>query len=267
MPIRENVDDGRPFVDGCVPKWSGAGCKRKTAHLEHELTWTYYYMKRHASHPLRREVGETLPLDLVPGPMRKSQNAGFRFWSDLRPPFRIISIDRVLEDNQEKHVDGELFKVRYKCGIDYCSERCYGEGCTFDNVCHGIAKLRIPDSYPKKRPVIVSWGRPMLGPLLDVKDNEGSNETNESMGSTLSPKAAGKRRATAKRRSVAVTPLQKLLLGPHVSLPRLVQQEERAKNAPVSSPRAPSKERGESPVRERQHRIFTASAGFVRYNG
>merc|ERR1719436_2143707 len=129
-------------------------------------------MKRHADHPLRMEVGETLPLDNVPSSTRLSSSAAFRFWTDLRPPFKIVSIDRVPEECEQKHADGDLFKVRYKCGIDYYSERCYGEtsdGSTFDNVCHGVATLRIPDGFPKQRLVFISWGRPALGDPPEIE--------------------------------------------------------------------------------------------------
>lgn len=273
-PVRENVDDGSDFVHGCVPQWGKGGCKRRRDQLEHELTWLYYSMRRHTDHPLRVEVGETLSTDAVPGSMRVSKKSAFRFWRDLRPPFRVVSTSRVGEASREKHADGDLFEVRYKCNIDYRSERAYGvtsAGSTFDNVCQGVATVRLPDGYPKRRMIIVSWGRPTLGapkadtakeeavppgPWMPICDELGLRADHP----RLKGARAAAERLCAKRRSVEVAPLQRLMLGPHVSLPRLPmqQEEQQAVDAPPGSV---------SPLRRRQHRIFTASAGFVRYGG
>jgi hypothetical protein len=71
------------------------------------------------------------------------------------------------------------------------------------------------------------------------------------------------RRAKSKR-EFQVDPLQKLLLGPHASLPRLAKLQEACKDEddPSSSSGASMKK-----PKPRSHCIFTAAAGFVRYAG
>jgi len=267
--------------------------------LEHELTWTYYHMRRHDGHPLRLEVGETLPIDSVPPPMRMSKSAAFRFWTDLRPPFKVVNIERTPDEGFEKNTDGELFQVAYQCGIDYCSERAYGETSTFDNVCHGVATMRIPDDYPRRRPVFLSWGRPSLGMPEERKQTNAKASAvspahwmpiAQELNLPANHPRLGKcreasRRATEKKRGLEVSPLQKMLLGPHMSLPKLVEHEEAAtrlglrssagggglEESPggfgggLSEGGSPSPPRGAT--RKREHRIYTAAAGFVRYSG
>lgn len=259
--------------------------------MEHELTWTYYHMKRHEGHPLRLEVGETLPIKSMPPPMRLSKCAAFRFWTDLRPPFKVVNIERVPEDRLEKDADGELFQVSYQCGIDYCSERAFVLTSTFDNVCRGVATMRIPDDYPRRRPVFLSWGRPALAMPEERKQTSAkaagvspahwmpiAGELNlPANHPRLGKCREAARRAADKKRGLEVSPLQKMLLGPHMSLPKLVQQEEAAANLALlsrgESPLLGSAEEGGSPgvatrrARKREHRIYTAAAGFVRYSG
>merc|ERR1719326_2559548 len=90
------------------------------------------------------------------------------------------------------------------------------------------------------------------------------------------PRFAQCRAATKKCDSIRGTetkPLQKLLLGPHASLAQLARIDPDAAKSPKSREAAALRlleERGEFPpkkVKPRQHRIFTAAAGLVRYAG
>mmetsp|Transcript_71495 Transcript_71495/g.205069 ORF Transcript_71495/g.205069 Transcript_71495/m.205069 type:complete len:566 (-) Transcript_71495:71-1768(-) len=295
-PIRENADDGNPFIDGCVPQWGRGGCKRRAGHLEHELTWTYYHMKKHSNHPLRMEVGESLPLENVPAPMRLSKKAAFNFWENLRPPFRVSTIERISSDDSEQSRDGELFRVIYVCGIDYCSERAYGEtseNSTYDNLCYGVATMRIPDGYPRKRLVFLGWGKPSLGSPPQKKEAAASPDSWMPIAGELSLPSGHPRlgkireaakKATSKQRPLEVSPLQKMLMGPHLSLPQLVESEAAHVKLIGGQPGSGSGAGGAggglptgseaglgaslaAPTRKRNHRIYTAAAGFVRYSG
>jgi len=234
--------------------------------LAHELTWAYYRMRRHAEHPLRKAVEQT----------RTPGQGAFQFWRDLRPPFQVVAVKEV-DDWHAGHPDGKLYSIRYLCGLDYVSERSLGESSeagTFDNKIHGEAQARIPDNFPKTRPVrIVSWGQPVLnfqpeeeerGP--SVVPPEKWNPLADFLGKRPdSPKLAGVRDAckrVPRRRGVQVPPLQKLLLGPHASLPRL-EKVEKGRDPAVDE----DQERSGGRVGKRQHRIYTAAAGFISYNG
>ena len=41
VSFRTNVDDGREFVNGCVPNWSADCAIRSPATVEHKLSWAY----------------------------------------------------------------------------------------------------------------------------------------------------------------------------------------------------------------------------------
>lgn len=290
VPVRKNADDGSAYVHGCVPQWNRKTVRKLSA-LAHELTWCYYRMRRHALHPERKEVGDpAMPPEAVIEKMRSGTANQFQFWRDLKPPFYVSAIRR---DPTEPgtNPDGDLFHVTYQCGIDYVGERLWNEkseGGTFDNMIHGVAQIRIPDGYPAQRQIyIMSWGKPSLNWVqeepADGLPPEGSFVNPDiwmpiSDELSLSPnmaRFAACRDATRKahrRRPVEVAPLQALLLGPHASLPRLAANADVRDSAMGSSPtnRAGTSAEGATPSpqkKKRQHRIYTAAAGFVRYAG
>jgi len=258
-PVRENADEGQEFVQGCVPQWGRGGCKRRIGQLEHELTWRYYRMRKHKNHPQYREVGDQLPLKNVPPAMRLSKNAAFRFWRDCRPPFRVSHVERVDEGADSKHADGDLFNVSYNCGIDYCSERLYGDTSTFDNMIQGVAVLRIPDEFPTKRPVFVSWGRPTLS-------SDKNKDLAQKKAKAVDPEQflpianeVGLRPDHPRFKSVrdTVKKTAKEMNSPppkSTSLPRLVRQESQGLNSTQTKT-------------VRQHRMHTSACGFISYAG
>eukprot|EP00913_Durusdinium_trenchii_P014128 g13261.t1 len=132
--LRTNIDDGREFVNGCIPNWSSDCAIRSPAAVEHKLSWAYYRMRG-----MRAALGHT---DQVPSSKQSRQQ--FNFWTDLRPPFRIKGMKRDADDG---HPDGPLFRISYCCPLDYVTERKWGrrtaEG-TFENLVHGVAEVRIP---------------------------------------------------------------------------------------------------------------------------
>lgn len=256
---------------------------RKVKKLEHELTWAYYRMRRHALHPQRKDVGDPhLPPDCVTEKMRYGSENKFQFWRDLRPPFAVTEVRRVTSDPEcGSHGDGDLFKVTYQCGIDYVSERLWNQksdGGTFDNKIQGVAKVRIPNEYPKERSIVIeSWGNPSLNSTHWVTDEDEDDEAeppivDPNVWMPISqelelhanlPRFAACREATRKartRRSLDMPPVQKMLLGPHTSLNQMASSSYQGpgENAQGATP---------SPKKNRQHRIFTAAAGFVRYAG
>lgn len=280
--LRSNADDGKIFMNGCVPHWGKDSNIRMRGCLEHELTWAYYRMQRHPDHPLRKEVGDPyLPQTDVAAEMRSGIGSKFMFWRDLKPPF-IVAECQEADDCHPAHPDGRLWNVTYLCGIDYVAERMWGlkqDGGTFDNKITGIAKIRIPDNYPKRRPIhIVSWGHPSLN-RREIPDEDGAIKhmidpniwmpIADELGIRAdAPRLAACREASRRavpRKGVEVPPMQKLLLGTHPSLPKLAGVEKnRDHNA------HPDVERGCSfgaKPKKRQHRIFTSAGGFVRYSG
>lgn len=268
-----------------MPHWTKHSSLRKYGVLGHELTWSYYRMRRHAKHPQRREVGDpTLPVNAVVEAMRYGKENQFQFWRDLRPPFEVLEARRLShEPDAGKHPDGDLFALVYECGIDYGSERLWGgksDAGTFNNTVHGEAKVRIPDGFPQKRPItIVSWGEPSLNWVAKEEKDEDGNAvplavidpckwmpiSDELKQRADHPRFAACREATRNaksKRGIEVTPLTKLLLGPHASLPRMARmQEERME------PEEKSGQHAKKVVRRRAHCIFTSAAGFVRYHG
>lgn len=186
--------DGSDFVKSCMPRWSKDARIRTRGLLEHELTWAYYRMRRHESHPQRKAVGEFLDKELLPEKMRFGRNGNFQFWRDLRPPFSVMDFRRVDADEANDldkaapnsdleeaatdgstlvdfgpHPDGELYRVTYECPIEYVAERLMGDkkdASTFDNKVKGIALVRIPINFPGKGRClhIQSWGQPTLNP-------------------------------------------------------------------------------------------------------
>lgn len=274
--VRSNVDDSNEFINGCVPAWGRSSTVRKGHSLEHELTWAYYQMRRHVDHPQRRAVGEKLPLEDIPQEMRVSKNE-FQFWRDLRPPFKINKAD-IIDEGNNWHPDGELFEIKYECGIDYISERmcpAQGEAGTHDIKARGVARVRVPYKFPAVRPVsILSWGRPFIAHTLS-EETETRGKVPEEIWNPLASElgqmpTAGRldgARVASKAcdarvhmRPVQVKPLQRLALGPHASLPRLAKAD-RSVTMEFSGnmPRAKAK--------PRIHRICTSSCGFIKYVG
>lgn len=285
---RSAADDGSSFVQGCVPHWGKDTALRAKGVLEHELTWAYYRMRRHVQHPLRKQMGETLPQSDIIGGMRFGKGSEFNFWRDLRPPFFVLETRRTeLKEGEgalpQPHADGDLYRVTYECGIEYCSEHMMGakgEGGVYDNRIHSDALVRFSNDFPQKRPLhIVSWGKPVLNwmpsgehertPAVDpdiwmpIADELGVRPDAPSMKTcrALTREANGRKNAKD-RRGVEVPELERLLLGPHASLPRLAA-------ATHNHLTASSKPRAVPPgvARKRSHTMYTPAAGFVRYAG
>jgi len=298
--IARDANNKKDFMNGTVPNWQKQGTVRIKHLLQHELAWAYYRTRRHAEHPLRAEVGETLPAKAVVGAMRSGSNI-FYFWRDLRPPFDVLEVVRS-EHSQElsepggrgirPHPDGELFFVTYECPIEYFAERLWGQksdGGTFNNKIHGVAQVRIPLDFPEKSHLrVAGWGSPgfMVSPHEDAKVTGVEPPTavdpliwmpiSEEL--SLRPdihrfkacrsesRIASRRADVQRKRGVQVPELQKLLLGPHASLPKLAAAEQKiitgspddGRKMIVKPPRT---------VPPRKHRIFTASSGFVSYAG
>lgn len=276
------------WANGCVPHWLKDSSMRKKQVLEHDLSWAYYRMARHAHHPLRQEVGENLPANAVIEQMRFGDKKFF-FWRDLRPPFSVLEVRR-LERTKGLHPDGALYDVVYECALDFTSERLWNmekEGGTFDNKIHGVAKVRIPERYPHQRPItMLSWGKPCInwtpgddeGDVRIIPPEQWMPIAEELKLRASDPRLEGCREATRRTRkpqkSVDVPPLQKLLLGAHTSLPRLVEVEnqrvralsiggDEATLAAAAAVAASAK----ATKRPRQHRVYTPSCGFITYAG
>jgi len=292
----EKGSDASEYINGRVPHWGKGSLMRKAGCLEHELTWAYYRMRRRARHPQREEtrtsqreeVGDPyLPDTDVVAAMRQGTENKFKFWDYLKPPFDVVDVKRV-DDGQTRHPDGEFFDVTYECGIDFVSERLWGQkqvGGTFDNKIHGVAKVRIPDKYPKVRPIhILSWGRPVLnwkpeedlervaqvdpshwspiGDQLTVRANhprlaQCRDAAHKAFKATLT------RSTTLSQSQIDVPSPQRDLPSPHASLPRLADAARSAGEGRAAAGAGG----GESKPKQRQHRIWTQAAGFVTYNG
>lgn len=262
-PVRRNADDAREYVSGCVPHWGKDGALRMKGVLEHELTWAYYRMRRHEKHPQRQAVGEFLPQDALNEKMRFGKGSQFQFWRDLRPPFSVLEVKRVddgTSSNMEvpvhavNHPDGELYSLTYECAIEYFAERLMdtkSDNGTFNNKVRGIAQVRIPNTFPQKRPIfIVSWGAPTLNPpdegLQDPRKPKavpptqwmpiagvlGIPPASERMAACINASNVATQRLEKRKKVVKVPELQRLLLGPHASLPRLAKMEALANAAP-----------------------------------
>lgn len=267
---------------------------RKNNALEHELSFAYLRMKRHMTHPHRKEVGDpTLPPENVVVEMRSGRNKHFLFWRDLRPPFFVLDVLRVPDTGASVgHPEGDLHEVTYECAIDYHGERLWktkSDNSTFDNKVHGKAMVRIPDGWPRRRPIIIlSWGTPALNwSPSDEVDNEGNSVRPK----TLDPKfwmpiadELGQRpdlprfgkcrdamRRADSRRGTQTKPLQKLLLGPHAGLAKMAKTQDLNGMSPTSRAAAAARllDAPFPPItaKPRQHCIYTAAAGFVRYAG
>lgn len=293
-----STDCLREYTSGCLPHWGKEGHVRVRGVVEHELTWAYYRMRRHEKHPLRQAVGEFLPQDALAEKMRFGLGSQFQFWRDLRPPFTVSQVQRVdnginmLVSIQDAsgHPDGELYFITYECPIEYSAERLMdvnSEAGTFNNKIHGVAQVRIPNNYPQRRPVyIVSWGQPTLIPpgpdqhqlsapevgMLPLATELGVNPTSDRMTSCIKACRDVQHRMDDKRKQVKVPELQRLLLGPHASLPRLAKMEEtwameQSNTDNGKGARPASTSLHGLATRVRSHRLFTPAVGFVSYNG
>lgn len=300
-PVRKDVDDGSPFIDGCIPHWGKGSNIRKHHVLAHELAHAWYRTRRHQDHPHRKEVGDpTLPLENVVVAMRSGKDRQFHFWRDLRPPFHIIETRRLSDEPNFKegnHPDGILHEVTFESAIDYHGERLWGtksDSGTFNNRVRSTAMLRIPQGFPQKRPLtIVSWGAPTMNWKPDQETDDDGNPLKPVMIDPSKwmpisdllqeradlPRFAKCRQATKladSRKGQQTKPLQKLLLGPHASLSKLARTQDESDFAgmsPESRMAASFRLTGGSgtfpakKVKPRSHRIYTAAAGFVRYAG
>jgi len=263
------VGESREFARSCIPNWSKEAKIRTKGLIEHELTWAYYRMRRHEQHPQRKAVGEYLQKEGLPEEMRFGRHAMFQFWRDLRPPFSVLEFKRIDHGTAEQlqaeaadevasqgeaevgdgqHPDGELYSVTYECPIEYVAERLMDDkkgASTFDNKVKGVAKVRIPNSFPQQRRCIhiKSWGQPTLNPPEDWDLAAGRPRRSERKAAVPPPvgapppesalgawearelKKAGTVRMDLKKKWVKVTPLEGLKLGKHASLPRLEKQD------------------------------------------
>jgi len=293
-PGRANPDDGSDHVNGCVPHWGKETGIRLRGVIEHELTWSYYRMRKHEKHPQRQAVGEFLPTDALNEKMRFGRGSQFQFWRDLRPPFYVLDLKRVDDGSQAaadlpaasmSHPDGEMYNITYECAIEYFAERLMdtkSNNGTFNNKVRGVAQVRIPNGFPQKRPMhIVNWGRPTLnapdtdkmledprkpksvdpGQWNPLAGELGVPATSDRLAKcrVLSKEVAS--RLEHRRKIVKVPELQKLLLGAHASLPRLAKMQANLVSPDMSAENSPQ------PPRLRKHTIYTPATGFVSYAG
>jgi hypothetical protein len=202
---------------------------------------------------------------------------------------------RKLADVSGNHPEGDIHEVVFQCAIDHQHERLWNtksDNGTFDNRVHSTAMVRIPDGFPRKRPInILSWGKPALNwsPAAEMDDDGNPLRpvfqdpskwmpiSEELRQRADLPRFAGCREAARRAtslRSHETKPLQKLLLGPHASLAKLAACDHNLVGMTPKSREAAAlrllEDQGSFPpkkVKPRQHRIFTAAAGFVRYAG
>lgn len=289
-PLDRQADDGKDYVNGCVPHWTKTNRVRTKGLLEHELTWAYYRMRRHEGHPQRQAVGESLPNNCVGEKMRFGTGCSFKFWHDLRPPFAVLQVKRVDDGLSDEvpasavdHPDGELHTITYECAIEYFAERLLNddsESGTFGNKVSGVAEVRIPNAWPRKRPIhILGWGNPTLNPpdvepgpkqkaapSQDAKERS-SSQPSQRQGLLKDPSRA-QGRVRQKRKVVKVDDLQRLQLGAHASLPRMESSrnldEVKALDRKTGANDYPA---AAAERRPRKHRVFTPACGFITYEG
>eukprot|EP00971_Amphidinium_carterae_P148971 2953458-Amphidinium_carterae.3 len=234
---------------------------RTKATLAHELTWAFYRLQRHAVIPQAD--------DFVFLPSHR-----FNFWRDLRPPFIVTEVYRVIQDQAEatisgdpndEHPDGVLHDVTYYSAMDYASEHMAGMvsgGGTFDNRVRGVAKVRIPRRFPQVRPVhILSWGRPVLN--WTAEDEE--SDSDDDVAATKNRHEVHKhlKKHTAQDRVLKVTPVKHGLL-PNMDA-HIKASVKSAAAAGAMFDELSSKRKGAGGNERRPHRVYTASAGFVEY--
>lgn len=228
--------------------------------------------------------------------MRSGKGNQFCFWRDLRPPFNINEVRHIGEENEvSRHPEGDLHEVTIECGIDYSGERLWNTKSvngTFDNTIHTVAMVRIPDGYPRQRPLtILNWGKPHLNwSPTDDRDEDGNPlrpvlldpskwmPISDEIGQRADlPRFARCREATRRadsKHGLRTKPLQKLLLAPHPpSLIKMANIGLDTTNMSTSERQAAAQrlteESGKTPkkVKIKERKIFTACGGFVRYAG
>lgn len=268
--LRSNIDEGKEFIQGCIPNWSSENNIRSSAAVEHKLTWAYYHMRG-----MRTSLGQTEQTT------SSKKNGQFNFWRDLRPPFRVKRIQREVDDG---HADGPLFNITYCCPLDYVTERKWGhrtaEG-SFENLVHGVAEVRIPKDFPQisKHVIVLSWGKPEIKfgskPKLDDKEAQAvtvdpkkwspiAAEFHMRSNCTRLAKIRESLHETNLKMAVQgnqmkqMRPWQKALLKPSATLSDFVKAEKEMQEAKDA-------EGTESPKREL--RMRTACVGFVDIHG
>lgn len=286
-------DSQESHVSGVVPNWSNTTSMRVKGLIEHELSWSYYQMRRHTSHPLRNQVGETLRLhDVIAKEMCNGIAHVFEFWRDLRPPFSVLEVKRANTGQEvgqggftRPHPDGVLYYVKYSCAIDYSGERLWGlksDATTFNNRIMGVAKIRIPSTFPEKHMLMESWGRPTFnwipGSDTDIPDDSDKPiavdpdlwmpiadelKVRPSVLQLAKCRAlsrqASMRAHLSKKRGPEIPEMQRLLIGPPPPLAKLAAAEQRLADGVI---------RGHSSQQKtRQRTVLTASSGFVTYVG
>ncbi|CAJ1353381.1 unnamed protein product [Effrenium voratum] len=256
--VRSNADDGSEFVQGCLPNWATERKVRSAAAVEHKLSWAYYHMR-------------SMRVGLPKAEMVKRQTGQqFDFWRDLRPPFRVASIERDTDDTGG--ADGPLFRISYSCPLDYVTERKWGlrtsEEGTFKNTVHGVAEVRIPKDFPEtsKHICVLSWGRPAL--KFGVKPQQKAKEVPAISvdPKTWSPVAAefhlrsncgrlAKLRDTLHQTNLKLAeerrqtrPWRRALLKPCATLADFVQAEEGANEYNPDSPKRDLRRTGPAPA-------------------
>lgn len=286
-PERSFTGEGDSFIAGAVPFWSKGRQCRKKVHIEHDLSWLYVRTKRHQEHPLHI-AQNSLPKVDIPAALRNNPPAdaestafktpgGFSFWRDLRPPFQVISVRRLDRPTKE----GERYAVTYKCDVDFHTEHSMCAENTYDVKIHGEATVILPDRYPETRTIqILDWGHPKMN--WTPKPTEMATKGVQPAWSTWQPLAKElSERPTARRfqtiqvpdslrrgtcavtEDVTIDPVAKALLGRHDfnKLHRTIHGK--GKGRPSSQPAG-----GETSDKPRRRMIvFTASAGFVPYEG
>merc|ERR1712151_1291458 len=135
--------------------------------------------------------------------------------------------------------------VTYECGIEFFAEQAMGskgDVGVLDNRIHGDALVRFSNSYPQKRPLtIVSWGQPTLnwsgqdeeqeeerdidpGAWMPIAEEIGQRADSDRMKECRNMTKLATQKSKAKsKRGVQVPELDKMLLGPHASLPWLAR--------------------------------------------
>jgi len=208
---------------------------------------------------------------LIPG--------GFNFWRDLRPPFSVISVRRL----EGPAKDGERYAVTYECDVDYHTEYCSTAENTYDVKIHGEAELIIPDNYPVTRSLqILDWGTPKMNwtptkdEMANIEDHRApwtiwqplANELKERPTArrfqTISVPDNLKRGTMAKTEDVSIDPVAKALLGRH-DFNKLHKTIHSVPGKGKERPSSQGSGAGDKP--RRRFIVFTASAGFVPYEG
>lgn len=302
-PNRSYVSEGDSFIGGSVPSFiKGHQCRTKEA-IGHHLGWAYYRTKRHPDHPLRIAFGaNTLPATDVVSGLRDNTPDAFNFWRDLRPPFDVVSVRRIEQpDDGEPRRPQEHYEVEFECSLDYKIERSWGEkqdGGTFDNKIHGTVLVQLADKWPTERPLeILHWGPPCLNYTPNEEDKKNFKDDRPAWHCWLPLAKELNDRPTASRfKSFRVTdnfkhdyvqpkpkldPVTQALLGRHdfQKIQKGTSKMEAAdrKKLASSPKKSLSPKKGGSPFAadlsdskdtpKRRNSIFTAAAGFVRYDG